>query len=128
MSGAYLHREAFALMWYGCACGHCERIWNSRDGVTPFGTCCPTCGALSLYHIEFARDRCVPDHEPVIGQRVWIDMTREHAEFLARAAVATIKARGGDQPGLYEHLVADFYRDGKAPDLTVTGYRVDREA
>ena len=34
------HAEAFKLMIYACEnpdCLHQEKIWNSRDGVTPFG-------------------------------------------------------------------------------------------
>jgi hypothetical protein len=60
----YQHREAFALMWYACDCGHRERLWNSRDGVTPYGgLACPSCGGTGLRggmsHVKFAADVCV---------------------------------------------------------------------
>jgi hypothetical protein len=69
---AYQHKEAFALMWYACACGHRERFWNSRDGVTPFGGIqCPSCGEQGmsmtggLSHIRFDLDECVPESQAV---------------------------------------------------------------
>jgi hypothetical protein len=68
---AYQHKEAFALMWYACACGHRERFWNSRDGVTPFGGIeCPSCGEKGmsmtggLSHIRFDLD----EHAPITSR------------------------------------------------------------
>lgn len=65
------HTEAFWLMTYICQdCGHKEVIWNSRDGVTPFGTRCMACGGINMLHKgphEYA-----PDHVPDVGQYVWI--------------------------------------------------------
>ena len=42
------HREAFCLMWYACPCGHAERYWNSRDGVTPFMIGCEAKGCKAM--------------------------------------------------------------------------------
>lgn len=88
----HMHKEAFCLMWYGCrACGHRERIWNSRDGVTPFCTLCPSCNHPELQHVDWGLDIYAPSHTPAIGQRVWVSMTRERAEAIARRR---IKAHG----------------------------------
>lgn len=76
--------EAFALMWYACPCGHRERIWNARPGVTPFAMGCPSCGKPSLTHVDWGRDERKEDHKPHFGQRVWIDMTLERARTRAR--------------------------------------------
>lgn len=127
----YNHREAFCLMWYACPCGHRERIWNSRDGVTPFGTLCPSCERPTLQHVEFGRDECVPHHKPAIGQRTWVSMTRERAEALARrriaSAVADPRCSADDRdrfsdPSMLKRLVESFYENGHAPALDISGY------
>lgn len=118
------HKEAFALMWYGCECGHRERYWNSRDGVTPFMTLCPSCDQPTLQHVWWTLDAHTPDHKPAKGQRVWVDMTRERAEQYARSQIAQMKARGYEDPPpeTFAAIVDDLFRDGDAPDMIVTGY------
>lgn len=78
------HKEAFALMWYACKCGHRERIWNSRDGVTPFGgILCISCGGGGLKgglsHVDFHLDEPAPDHQLRDGQLFFRDGTAEDA-------------------------------------------------
>jgi hypothetical protein len=68
------HCEAFALMWYACKCGHRERIWNSRDGVTPYGIGCPSCGEIA-HHVDWKSDEAAPDHKPHRWQRIFRDGT-----------------------------------------------------
>ncbi len=90
----YQHREAFALMWYACACGHHERIWNSRDGVTPFGgVLCTSCGGRGmqtrgLKHIEWELDQRAPDHRLVDGQRFFRDGTAADAARIIERRIA----------------------------------------
>ncbi len=86
----YKHKEAFALMWYGCRnCGHLERIWNSRDGVTPFGTGCPSCSGI-LKHVLWEQDDCKPNYRLNPGQRFWRDGTlAEATEILKRRAASS---------------------------------------
>ena len=79
----YSHREAFALMWYACDCGHRERAWNSRDGVTPFVIGCPSCGG-DAKHVDWNRDYCKPDHKPHRGQMVFRDGTPDEAREIMR--------------------------------------------
>jgi len=85
----YQHAEAFALMAYQCEkCGRRERIWNSRDGVTPFITSCPReggCGG-SMQHVDWQNDRRVVGYEPQEGERFFRDGTDEEA----RRSVAAI--------------------------------------
>lgn len=119
------HREAFCLMWYGCPCGHRERYWNSRDGVTPFGTLCPSCGEPSMQHIQWGLDTFAPDHKPVIGQRVWIDMSMPQAEAIARHRIAQARAAGrgvDESPEYLAKLAAAIYENGRQPALEVWGY------
>jgi hypothetical protein len=57
--------------------GEREAIWNSRDGVTPF--CLSSRAGNPAEHVSWSSDRCVPDHTPALGDRVFVDLTRERA-------------------------------------------------
>lgn len=117
------HAEAFCLMRYECrTCKHHEIIWNSRDGVTPFGCQCPSCGKPELLHAFFGSDRYAPDHQPHRGQRVWVTMTKERALALARRSVLRSKKEGPETERTIELVAEEFYRDGTAPDLRIEGY------
>jgi DNA-directed RNA polymerase subunit RPC12/RpoP len=112
---AYKHKEAFALMWYRCdACGHTERFWNSRDGVTPFGGVrCPSCGLQGLHgglsHFHFHLDECVPDHKPHPGQRIWRDGTDLEAKVILERRFAAFEARGQAVPqDVREKMIAEI--------------------
>lgn len=122
----YKHREAFCLMWYACSCGHRERYWNSRDGVTPFCTLCPSCGKPDMKHVDWGLDACAPDHKPTIGQRMWVSMTLERARAIAERRLGAFVAAGrlpeGLTPARMESLVASIYQEGEAPALAVFGY------
>ncbi len=124
----HLHVEAFCLMWYACqSCQHREQFWNSRDGVTPFGTTCPSCGASELMHTEFYRDSYMPNHTPAFGQRVWVDMTKERAESYAKKRLEALKAHRrvipSEEEMIFQSLFESIYHDGQAPDMAVTGYK-----
>ena len=102
-----------------------ERFWNSRDGVTPFGTLCPSCGQLTLQHAFFGSDKYAPDHKPPPGQKVWIDMTRERAEHFIRERIKAYKLRGHDASPLeanFNHHVDGMFEHGTPPDMAVSGY------
>lgn len=86
-----VHKEAYCLMWYGCRCGHCERIWNSRDGVTPFAMVCPSCGKDTLSHVVWSSDTPAPDHKLHPRQRFWRDGTKEEAVAIMRARIDSCK-------------------------------------
>jgi hypothetical protein len=66
------HPEAFCLMWYGTGVSR-VRIWNSRDGVTPFYM------NGESKHEDWRLDECVPWHVPKIGDLVFVDLTLERA-------------------------------------------------
>lgn len=108
---SYAHKEAFALMWYACVnrppnlfaphtriqgCGYRERIWNSRDGVTPFGGVeCPSCGRKGidggLMHVEWNADECRPDHKLALGQRFFRDGTAADAIIIIKRRIEISK-------------------------------------
>lgn len=122
----HFHAEAFCLMWYRCdRCQHMERFWNSRDGVTPFGTRCPSCGRDTLQHAYFGSDQYAPDHKPPAGQKVWIDMTRDRAQQIVRQRIDALKAHGRDvesNEANFECHVDSFFEHGISPDMAVSGY------
>lgn len=117
------HKEAFCLMWYACkTCGHQERMWNSRDGVTPFGMQCPSCGDSEMFHDRWQEDKFAPDHKPHDGQRVWVDMTLERAQQYADARIANATVQGFTvSASRRQRIIDSIYRDGAAPDLVVWG-------
>lgn len=123
----YRHKEAFCLMQYRCRCGHNELIWNSRDGVTPFSMCCPSCGELDMCHINFMADRCMPDHKPHFGQRMWVSMTQDRALHLARLRTAHINPKHCTDDYI-EQVAESIYHNGESPDLAVYGYDQKTEA
>lgn len=120
----HVHAEAFCLMGYVCTgrvdpsqtfrsndgrllrtpgCGHRETFWNSRDGVTPFGMGCPSCGG-DLQHMNWGADTYAPDHKPHHGQGIWRDGTPDEAEAFIRYRVA--KYPDGLTPEYIEGMVA----------------------
>ena len=92
------HAEAFKLMTYGCqGCGFREVIWNSRDGVTPFGVDCRRCGEGSL-HIEWGRDVYAPDHNPARGDRYFRDGLLAEARAIMRRRLESGKGTAYEVP------------------------------
>jgi hypothetical protein len=109
----YRHKEAFALMWYACPCGHRERIWNSRDGVTPFGgIACVSCGGNGigggLTHVEFHRDEYAPDHTLRVGQLYFRDGTAAEAVAIIERRLKAFADQGHIAPDhVAKQLLAD---------------------
>lgn len=79
--------EAFMLMKYASQDGLIvEYIWNSRDGVTPFGII-DRSGKVSLYHADWHLDEYRPNHQPQVGDRIFINLTLEKAKEYRRKYV-----------------------------------------
>lgn len=80
------HREAYCLMRYqDVVTGEIEIFWNSRDGVTPF--CCSSRAGNESRHVNWGLDRFDPMHLPLVGDRIFVDMTPERALYHAQAYV-----------------------------------------
>lgn len=113
----YQHKEAFALMWYACPCGHRERIWNSRDGVTPFGgILCTSCGGKGLEkrglsHVDFYLDEPVVDHKLRDGQQFFRDGTAADAVAILNRRFAYYISIGQQVP---RHVVEKMMADAHA--------------
>lgn len=79
----YKHVEAFCLMWYATKDGReRERIWNSRDGVTPFIISSPTT-ATAMEHTNWRQDVRALNHVPKVGDRIFVDLTDARARVFA---------------------------------------------
>lgn len=93
MSPSHSHKEAFMVMKYASADGRVvEFIWNSRDGVTPF--IIHSRDGVELSHVEWKRDRYLPEYRPQPGERIFVDLTPERA----RASSARMVEQFWDAP------------------------------
>jgi hypothetical protein len=120
------HKEAFCQMIYRCGkCHFLEVLYNSRDGVTPFMIGCRNCGDAAQ-HVHWELDNPIRNYEPPVGSRIFIDMTKEKAEKLARERMEQFKDnRDFPSPpeGTVEYqeqidsLIENFYHGGEAPDI-----------
>jgi hypothetical protein len=75
----YNHTEAFCHMTYNGVRGQNAitlRIWNSRDGVTPFMTHCSEYD-IELSHVMWQMDQRDPNYRPKKGDLIWRDITKE---------------------------------------------------
>lgn len=76
------HAEAFCLMRYQADDRRSEEIlFNSRDGVTPF-TLTMRDGSYGQ-HVDWRNDQYAPDHQPQVGDRIFVDLTEDRAHELA---------------------------------------------
>lgn len=128
------HVEAFCLMQYECTkCKEIEILWNSRDGVTPFGigsSCCP--GSISN-HVNWGKDLRVelelitkPGSLLLKPSRVFINMTKERAieisdkfwhEHGKKLLSEHRHLRQTGEKKLRSNKVEAIFSNGKAPDL-----------
>jgi len=101
------HREAFCLMWYACKCSARERIWNSRDGVTPFCMNCASCGGDgTMSHITWEQDEYAPTHQLHPRQYFWRDGTPDEAEAFMRKRIESLRAEYPLTPEREAELIA----------------------
>jgi hypothetical protein len=113
-AGQQRHGEAFCLMWYACECGHRERFWNGRDGITPFALGCPSCGGATLRHIHWNLDTPAPSHQPHDGQGVWRDGTPDEAEAIMRCRIESCKGTSYECDAEREALLVNAVRNPPA--------------
>ena len=104
--------EAFVLMHYRCQkCCHRERIWNGRDGVTPFTIRCQKCGG-DARSITPRTALSQPTYRPLPGERVFVSATADDCRAEAEAAFERSKGTTYEIPeDQREAWVAMVYRD-----------------
>lgn len=119
------------LMRYRCVgsrrddgCGQGEMVWNSRDGVTPFIISCRFCGSEAK-HIQWQQDVYLPNYEPPVGSRVFVDLDPEKALELAWQRVEQywdhpeypMRGRYSSKEEIAQILAKEYYDDGGQPHL-----------
>jgi len=119
------HNEGFKLMWYACECGHTERIWNSRNGVTPFGLACPSCGKPSLLHVAWGGDNYAPKHKCHKGQRFFRDGTPDEAAEIMARRLDSMQEEYPSSPDEYAEMV-QAAREGKMSEFQKGWPMIDR--
>ena len=126
------HAEAFCIMTYRAedGSGEEERIWNSRDGVTPFMVALRS--GKPAQHVDWHRDEYNPDYQPPVGSRIFVDMTPERARELAErnathywedaAAAYKPQQQYRTKADLVQALMHSYLEREGAPDIIeVTG-------
>jgi hypothetical protein len=104
-----------------------EVLWNSRDGVTPFTIHHPV--GWEMQHENWQDDLCCPLHVPMVGDRVFVDMTLERATQIAtrRVEAGWNEDHGGyrmsdmfeDRDDAVKKLASQFLGCGGNPDVLV---------
>jgi len=120
---SYRHAEAFCHMIYRSDDRTVQRsIWNSRDGVTPFGMLDPETGK-DLIHADWHLDRRDLRYQPKPGDWIWTDETRQQAEVRARRDAAKIVTMPMGQDRTEEELFAVLMKSFQPgqPRLVVVG-------
>jgi hypothetical protein len=133
------HGEAYCLMTYVCKdCARKERLWNSRDGVTPFGISCLACGGHEMFHENWGDDQYAPEFVMVLGHypnmRVFVDAKPHHAHIIKSAREYVDKYWNHkqypmrktyfpmDKAAAVEHFIAEWTKPGSPTIITASEY------
>lgn len=129
---AAAHREAYCCLTYRCQEHRSqeERIWNSRDGEVAL-VITMRCGH-SGHHVSWNVSSFDPEHQPQVGERIFVDLTSERARIQAMQTAAKWWNEGGtigaEARRVYSselELIAALYAEAAieiasgAPDLVV---------
>lgn len=115
--------EAYCLMIYeGQVSGAQIRIWNSRDGVTPF---CTYIEGEEFRHAHWRQDSYQRYHVPSVGDLIWVDLTleraREHRRLFVDLNYEGMKDHpyfeGMSQDEMVERMAQDDTQQPGQPDL-----------
>ena len=115
----HIHKEAFCLMTYAADDGsETETLWNSREGVTPFGI--SSVSGKSMHHVAWQEDKYCPDFVPPPGMRIFVDATLELVTPELNKYVETIfsEYEGGcwkTRQEAFDALLPGWLSNGEAP-------------
>lgn len=115
-------------MKYASKDGACiEWLWNSRDGVTPF--CIMSRDRKhEMTHVDWQFDIRIPHYVPLVGERIFVDMTYEAARSYAAALVGRswnapatpMNAMFGTKDEAIDHFTqSNMGGGGGQPDIVV---------
>lgn len=100
-----------------------EYLWNSRDGVTPFGILArdgTTMLRHAIRHMEFR-----PNHQPQAGDRIFVDMPLEIAIQHARERLEKwpelreLYPTEKEKFNAIQTLAKGIFAGGKQPMITI---------
>lgn len=122
----YQYAEAYCIMKYRSDDGTEEEwIWNSRDGVTPFVVTLRS--GKQAKHVDWHEDTCAPHYKPLVGSRMFVDLTRERSLEIARANAKRYwseeamsynpQTEYASQEDLAKALAASYLQREGTPDL-----------
>jgi hypothetical protein len=118
------HAEAFCHMTYESADPRKYiklRIWNSRDGVTPFCMYSKEFG-VQLQHSHWASDVCDPTYKPKKGDLIWKTYTEKEAEDSARRTLQRWKEETAEMEVMTDSEFFEKYRwDGRRDQIEHLG-------
>lgn len=103
-----------------------EIVWNSRDGVTPFGIMLRS--GVEALHVRWSEDWCEPGYVPELGERIFVDLNRERGAQLASEFVdknwddPDMPMRDhpyfeGDKKIAVRKMYESYFEHGTPPDL-----------
>ncbi len=121
----YQHPEAFCLMTYQCErCSRIEKLWNSRDGVTPFCIECSSCDG-QMTHINWKSDRYWPDYPIQPGERFFTDLTLDEVKVIARmrAEIGSIYAPAPESVAERERIIQSIIGGFRQGEPTIKVFR-----
>jgi hypothetical protein len=122
--------DSFMLMLYASK-DHkiVEYLWNSREGVTPFGILARD-DKTTLYHEAWDHDIYCPNYEPPVGMRIFVGLTRQRAKEAARRNVekwwttsisgVRFQDRHPDKEAAIREFAEHYYSEhgeGETPDI-----------
>jgi len=77
---------------------------------------------MGMHHVAFNADVYAPRHAPNFGQRLWVDMTYNRAEEIAKKRIEALRAQGWSQHVNVADLATSLFHEGMAPDMRIEGF------
>jgi UTP:GlnB (protein PII) uridylyltransferase len=116
--------DAYLVLTYRCdVCGKTETVWNAREGSAPsFIPCTKNNCHNVMGRSERHRERKRKNFPLVRGALYFSDITEAEAQRQAGARCSQLLSEGKLSADKYdarfESIVASFFRNGPAPQLT----------
>ena len=116
----HAYGEAFMLMPYEDELGNVEIIWNSRDGISPFFIF--SRAGREMNHKDWNADVYVPNHRPLPGDRIFVDMTKE--ELLEAEKKMVDKYWDAGECSMKDHpVLGPLGKEGAAQYIVDVGWK-----
>ncbi len=112
IEAGHSHPEAFCHMQYfgqrKDGTNVSVSIWNSRDGVTPFGL---MHDGADLQHVNWGEDRFDPGHKPKKGDLIWMSYDEKSAKACMESAFDKRVVEYGEIKGYTDAQLVERYNE-----------------